>query len=142
MQCLANNISQRDIMSEFAFIKPQNGLWKEAKIAKVQTQILDRITNLPEPIRRDKFNMELILMICLMIEQKINNKDKKDKLKIDKKLIAVQVIQSLFGQLRPEDIKTITDHIEYLHDHGEIVKIPWWKLVPAFIVDWLAKKLK
>ena len=54
-------------MSEFAFIKPKNGLWKEAKIAKVQNQILDRITNLPEPVRRDKFNMELILMICLMI---------------------------------------------------------------------------
>ena len=129
-------------MSEFAFIKPKNGLWKEAKIAKVQNQILERITNLPEPIRRDKFNMELILMICLMIEQKIDNKGKKDKLKIDKKLIAVQVMQSLFGQFKPDDIKTITDHIEYLHDHGEIVKIPLWKLIPAWLWDWAAKKLK
>lgn len=129
-------------MSEFAFIKPQNGLYKEAKIHKVQNQILDRITNLPEPVRRDKFNMELILMICLMIEQKINNKDKKEKMKIDKKLVAIQIMQSLFGQLRPDDIKTITDHIEYLHDHGEIVKIPFWKLVPACIYEWVAKKLK
>lgn len=129
-------------MSEFAFIKPKNGLWKEAKIAKVQSQILDRITNFPEPIRRDKFNMELILMICLMIEQKIDNTGKKDKMKIDKKLIAIQIIQSLFGQLRPEEIKTITDHIEYLHDHGEIVKIPWYKAVPAFLYEWAVKKLK
>lgn len=128
-------------MSSFAFIKPQNGLWKEAKIHKVQTQILDRITNLPEPIRRDKFNMELLLMICLMIEQKIDNKDKSDKLKIDKKLVAVQIIQSLFGQLKPDDIKTITDHIEYLHDHGAIYRIPWYKMIPAFIVDYLKKKL-
>ena len=81
-------------------------------------------------------------MICLMIEQKINNKDKKEKLKIDKKLVAIQIMQSLFGQFKPDDIKTITDHIEYLHDHGEIVKIPWWKLVPACIYDWVAKKLK
>lgn len=129
------------IMSSFAFIKPQNGLWKEAKIAKVQAQILDRITSLPEAVRRDKFNMELILMICLCIEQKINNKDRTAKLKIDKKVIAVQIIQSLFGQLKPDDIKTITDHIEYLHDHGEIVKIPWWKMIPAFVADWLRKKL-
>lgn len=85
--------------------------------------------------------MELILMICLCIEQKINNKDRTAKLKIDKKVIAVQIIQSLFGQLKPDDIKTITDHIEYLHDHGEIVKIPWWKMIPAFIVDYLRKKL-
>ncbi len=128
-------------MSSFAFIKPKNGLWKEAKIAKVQTQILDRITSLPEVIRRDRFNMELILMICLCIEQKIDNTGKKDKLKIDKKLVAIQIIQSLFGQLKPDDIKTITDHIEYLHDHGEIVRIPWWKMIPAFVVDWLRKKL-
>jgi hypothetical protein len=128
-------------MSSFAFIKPKNGLWKEAKIAKVQAQILDRITSLPEVVRRDRFNMELILMICLCIEQKIDNSDKKDKLKIDKKVVAVQIIQSLFGTLKPDDIKTITDHIEYLHDHGEIVRIPWWKMIPAFIVDWLRKKL-
>jgi hypothetical protein len=128
-------------MSSFAFIKPKNGLWKEAKIAKVQAQILDRITSLPEVVRRDRFNMELILMICLCIEQKIDNSDKKDKLKIDKKVVAVQIIQSLFGTLKPDDIKTITDHIEYLHDHGEIVRIPWWKMIPAFILDWLRKKL-
>jgi hypothetical protein len=128
-------------MSSFAFIKPKNGLWKEAKIAKVQAQILDRITSLPEVVRRDRFNMELILMICLCIEQKIDNSDKKDKLKIDKKVVAVQILQSLFGTLKPDDIKTITDHIEYLHDHGEIVRIPWWKMIPAFILDWLRKKL-
>jgi hypothetical protein len=128
-------------MSSFAFIKPKNGLWKEAKIAKVQAQILDRITSLPEVVRRDRFNMELILMICLCIEQKIDNTDKKDKLKIDKKLVAVQILQSLFGTLKPDDIKTITDHIEYLHDHGEIVRIPWWKMIPAFVIDWLRKKL-
>ena len=128
-------------MSSFAFIKPKNGLWKEAKIAKVQAQILDRITSLPEVVRRDRFNMELILMICLCIEQKIDNSDKKDKLKIDKKVVAVQILQSLFGTLKPDDIKTITDHIEYLHDHGEIVRIPWWKMIPAFVLDWLRKKL-
>ncbi len=35
------------IMSTFSFIKPRNGLWKEAKIAKVHARILDTITNLP-----------------------------------------------------------------------------------------------
>lgn len=129
-------------MSEFAYIKPKNALWKEAKIAKVQTQILDRITNLPEAVRRDKFNMELILMICLMVEQKIDNSNKKDKQKIDKQLLVIQILQSLFGQLNPNDIKTITGHIEYLHDHGEIIKISWWKVIPAWFYEWASKKLK
>ena len=128
-------------MSSFSFIKPQNGLWKDAKIAKVQSQILDKITALPEPVRKDKFNMELLLMVCLMIEHKIDNAGKKDKMKIDKKLVAMQIMQSLFGQMRPEEIKTITDHIEYLHDNGMITKFPWYTTCSAAVVDWVKKKL-
>lgn len=128
-------------MSSFSFIKPQNGLWKDAKIAKVQSQILDKITALPEAVRKDKFNMELLLMVCLMIEHKIDNAGKKDKMKIDKKLVAMQIMQSLFGQMRPEEIKTITDHIEYLHDNGMITKFPWYTTCSAAVVDWVKKKL-
>jgi len=47
-------------MSSFSFIKPQNGLWKDAKIAKVHGRILDTITNLPAEIRENKHNMELV----------------------------------------------------------------------------------
>lgn len=128
-------------MSSFAFIKPQNGLWKDAKIAKVQSQILDKITSLPEAIRKDRFNMELLLMICLMIEHKIDNHGKKDKMKIDKKLVAVQIMTSLFGQMNPGELKTITDHIEYLHDNGQITKYPWYKTASAAVADWFRKKL-
>jgi hypothetical protein len=128
-------------MSTFAFIKPQNGLWKDAKIAKVQTQILERITSLPEAVRKDKFNMELLLMICLMVEHKIDNQGKKDKMKIDKKLVAVQILTSLFGQMNPVELKTITDHIEYLHDNGAIIKYPWYKTMSSIIGDWFKKKL-
>jgi hypothetical protein len=128
-------------MSTFAFIKPQNGLWKDAKIAKVQSQILEKIVSLPEAVRSDRFNMELLLMICLMIEHKIDNKDKKEKLKIDKKLLAVQILISLFGQMNPTEIKTITDHIEYLHDSGAIIKYPWYKTMTAILSEWFKKKL-
>jgi uncharacterized protein YejL (UPF0352 family) len=129
-------------MSSFAFINPKNQLWKSAKIAKVHQRILERLTDLPDVIRKDKHNMELLLMICNMVENSINNTDKKDKLKIDKKSLAIQVLGSLFGEMRPEDIETISKNIEYLHDNNQIVKFSVWTILTANLLDWTKKKLK
>jgi hypothetical protein len=41
-------------MSAFSFFKPANGLWKEAKVAKVHSRILQRLTDLPQEVRKDK----------------------------------------------------------------------------------------
>jgi len=129
-------------MSSFAFINPKNQLWKSAKIAKVHQRILERLTDLPDVIRKDKHNMELLLMICNMVENSINNTNKKDKLKIDKKSLAIQVLGSLFGEMRPEDIETISKNIEYLHDNNQIVKFSVWTILTANLLDWTKKKLK
>jgi uncharacterized protein YejL (UPF0352 family) len=129
-------------MSSFAFINPKNQLWKSAKIAKVHQRILERLTDLPDVIRKEKHNMELLLMICNMVENSINNTDKKDKLKIDKKSLAIQVLTSLFGEIRPEDIETISKNIEYLHDNNQIVKFSVWTILTANLLDWTKKKLK
>jgi hypothetical protein len=128
-------------MSTFAFIKPANTLWKDAKIHKTVNKIVEKVTALPEPVRKDKHNMELLLMICLMIENEISNKDKKEKLKIDKKSLAVQILTTIYGQMQPQEIQTICNHIEYLHDHDMIVKIPLYKIIPASCWAWLKGKL-
>lgn len=127
-------------MSSFAFINPKNGLWKEAKISKTHQKILDKITSMPQEIRKDKFNMELLTMICCMIEHAINNKDKKEKLKIDKKALALQVVSSLFGNVTPSDIETLSKNIEYLHDNDQIQKYPLWKIATSCFIDWAKKK--
>lgn len=127
-------------MSTFAFIKPANTLWKDAKIHKTVNRIVERVTALPEPVRKDRQNMELLLMICLMIEHEVDNKDKKEKLKIDKKALALQVLQTLFGQLPANEVQAIMGHVDYLHDHSMIVKIPIWKVIPASCWAWLKGK--
>jgi hypothetical protein len=127
-------------MSTFAFIKPANTLWKDAKIHKTVNKIVEKVTALPEPVRKDKHNMELLLMICLMIEHEIDNKDKKDKLKIDKKALAIQILSSVFGQLPPNEVSSICNHIDYLHDHEMIVRIPLYKVIPASCWAWLKGK--
>jgi hypothetical protein len=52
--------------------------------------------------------MELVSLVCNMIENcGISNHDKADKLKIDKKVLLIQVYKSLYGNLSPTDIDTL-----------------------------------
>jgi hypothetical protein len=122
---------------------PKNMLWKDAKIQKVHDQIIGHITELPNNIRsiENKFNMELLTMIACMVEHKISNTGKKDKMRIDKKLIVIQIYNSLYGTLKPDEIMTITKNIEYLHDNNHIKKYPLLTVVKSTVVSWLKKKL-
>lgn len=136
-----NKIFVVSIMSTFSFIKPQNGLWKDAKIAKVHARILDTITSLPHEIRENRHNMELVLLICNMIENcGINNSSKPDKLKIDKKVLLVQIYKSLYGNIAPTDIDALQKNVEFLHDNGHIIKHPFWKMCFYSVIDWFKRK--
>lgn len=130
-------------MSSFSFIMPKNQLWKDAKVQKVHDHIVEHISNLPSNIRNTehKFNMELLTMVSCMVEHKISNQGKKDKLKIDKKGVVIQVYNSLFGTLKPDELQIISKNIEYLHDNNKIVKYPLWTVAKASIIGWLKKKL-
>jgi hypothetical protein len=127
-------------MSSFAYIKPQNTLYKDYKVAKVQKQILEKITDLPQEIR-NKHSTELLKMVCNCIEASIDNKGKKDKMKIDKKIICIQIYSSLFGNISPTDIDTIQKNIEYLHDNKQIQKYGFFKVATATAWSWLKSKL-
>jgi hypothetical protein len=129
-------------MSTFTYIRPQNQLYKEAKIAKVKQRALEAITNLPDVIRKDKHNMELLLMICNMVENSITNTGKKDRMKIDKKVLVIEILNSLFGELRPDDISTIGKNIEYLVDNNAIQKFSPFVIITSTVVSWLKRKLK
>lgn len=130
------------IMSTFSFIKPQNGLWKDAKIAKVHARILGRITDLPHEIRENRHNMELVSLICNMIENSgIHNEDKTEKLKIDKKLVLIQIYKSLYGNLSPQDVETLQKNVEFLHDNHHIIKYSTIKLCAYGVIDWIKRKV-
>jgi len=128
-------------MSTFAYIRPQNQLYKEAKIAKVKQRALEKITSLPDVVRKDRFSIELLLMICNIVENSITNTGKKDKMRIDKKVLVVEILNALFGELRPDDIKTICNSIEFLHDNNQIQKFSPWIIVTSTCIDWLKRKL-
>jgi len=129
-------------MSSFSFMKPANGLWKDAKIAKIQQRVLERITELPHEIRINKHNMELLLLVCNLIENSgINNKEKCDKLKIDKKQLLIQIYNTLYGSITPADCDQLSKSIEFLWDNGHIHRHPTWKMMLYCVGDWFKRKI-
>jgi len=137
-----NKILIISIMSSFSFLKPANQLWKDAKIAKVHKRILERITDMPHEIRANKHNMELLSLICNMIENSgIKNSEKNAKLKIDKKLLLITIYKSLYGNLTADDVEILSKNIEFLHDNQHIVSHPWYRLVSSCVVDWFKRKV-
>ena len=136
-----NKIYITSIMSSFSFLKPANGMWKDAKIAKAHTRILERLTDIPHEARQNKHNMELLVLVCNMIEHSIDNSKKSDKLKIDKKVLLIQVYKSLYGNLSPTDIDTLQKNCEFLWDNGHIIKHAAWKLCAYSVIDWFKRKI-
>lgn len=129
-------------MSSFSFIKPKNQLWKDAKISKIQARIMEKITELPHTIRTNKHNMELLSMVCNMIENSgIENKKKNNNLKIDKKLLLIQIYKELYGTLSPADCEQYDKNIEFLYDNGHIIKHKYLKRVAYSIYDWFERKI-
>jgi translation initiation factor 2B subunit (eIF-2B alpha/beta/delta family) len=101
---------------------------------------LDKITDLPAEIR-NKHSTELLKMVCNCIEASIDNKDKSNKMKIDKKLVCVQIYSTLFGNITPADLEVIAKNIEYLHDNNQIIKYSFWKVATATAWNWIKSKL-
>lgn len=128
-------------MSSFSFLKPANGLWKDSKVAKVKNRILERVTEIPHEARNNKHSSELLLLVCNMIEHSIDNKKKKERMKIDKKLLLIEIYGSLFGNLSPSDCDMLSKNIEFLIDNGHIFRQPTWKVCAYGVVDWLKRKI-
>jgi len=131
----------KSIMSTFSFLKPANQLWKDSKIAKVKGRILERVTDIPHEARDNRHSTELLLLVCNMIEHSIDNKGRKDKLKIDKKCLLVEIYKGLFGNISPADCEMLSKNIEFLHDNGHIHRQPRWKVCVYGMVDWVKRKV-
>jgi len=123
-------------------MKPANGLWKDAKISKVHQRVLDRLTDLPKEVRENRHNMELLILVCNLIENAgINNKERPEKQRIDKKVLLMQIYSSLYGNLGPADIDLLSKNIEFIYDRGLIVMHSTWKKCLYCVGDWIKRKV-
>jgi predicted ATP-dependent Lon-type protease len=126
--------------SNFCYINPKNSLAKDAKINSLVAKIIQKVAEIPNH-QEYKNNMELLKMVCLMVEHAIDNTGKKDKLRIDKKDIVFSVYTRLWNAMSPLDIKALDANIQYLHENGQIIKKGLWSVIKHSICDWCNRKI-
>ena len=124
--------------SNFSYIFPKNGLAKDAKINKLIAKIIEKVGSIPNH-NEYRMNLEMLTMVCCMIEHGINNK--KEKKKIDKKDIVFQVYNRLWNGMSPQNLKDLEANIEYLHENGQIVKKKLWSVIKHSCIDWFERKI-
>lgn len=125
-------------MSSFCYINPLNGLARDKKIYEAVDKIVMKVTEIPRHTDY-KMDLEMLTMICVMVEHLIDNKDK--KIKINKKDIVFDVYKRVFGNLKPEDLTIIDKNIQYLFENKRIKKKSILTVVSSSVCDWFYRKV-
>lgn len=125
-------------MEKFVYITPKNSLSKDIKISRIIESISMKVLEIPN-IKTLHLNLEILKMICIMIEHSIDNK--KEKVKIDKKNICMQIYNKVFGALNGDILKGIEANIQYLWENDMIKKKKIWSIVKHSVMDWINRKI-
>ena len=118
------------------YVLPKNGLDRAIKKAEIVTKIIKRVQEFPD-FRNYKDDMEILLFICTLVEHLIVNK--KNKEKIDKKEVVLEVYEKCFGNGINKDV--ISKNIQFLHDNKKIKKVSFTRYIFGSLSDWFNRKI-
>ena len=110
-----------------SMIQPRYSLLKEMNETKAKTVIIQLIKQIPNYQNKIK-DLELILMICLYIENlKIVNSQNKIK-KIEKNVLFISICHELFD-ITPDsqDMLDLRSSAQFLIDHKKVEKFSFFK---------------
>ena len=124
--------------SAFCYVNPKHSLAADVKTNLLVNQIIEKVSDIPNHIEY-KHNMELLKMVCSILEQEVDNK--KNNIKIDKKDIVFRVWNRLFDAMKPADIKDLEANIKYLWENGQIKKKGFLKVAYASVCDWFRRRI-
>ena len=122
-----------------SMIQPRYSLLKEMNESKAKNVIIQLIKQIPNYENKIK-DLELILMICLYIENlKIVNSQNKKK-KIDKAVLFVSICHELFN-ISPDsqDMVDLKNSAQFLIDHKKVVKFGLLKKVFLTVKSYFTK---
>lgn len=125
------------VKSSSALVKPKNLLKTLRRTGDVIQLVLDTLKDIPE-IEKQKFNPDLILYICRVVENSYDKKSLADQ-KINKKEMVFSIVKKLYPSLTEVEKQTIDQIIEHLHSSGRIKKVGIIKVVYAFLKNVLYK---
>lgn len=123
-------------MSELQIIPLRNNLLLDFKRNEVKGKITTRIQELGLVDVKYKTDSELLSLICSLVEHLVSRKDK-----IDKKVLVIEIIDSLF-LLSDNEKSVLCNNIEFLHSNSLIKKVSYYKLFKTGLKEWFGKRFR
>lgn len=101
------------------FVKFKHGLKQKNKVDGLVLKIVEKIKGDVSLTNELKNNIEMLKLICTLIENTVNNKKNKDK--INKLNICHEIYQKLYNNgLTKAELDVITTNVEFLLDTKQI----------------------
>lgn len=124
------------------FITPKHTLAKEKLVQSIIERIILKVRDdLNVNTAEHKNNVELLLMICTIIENFISNKGKKDKKRFNKLAILHEIYKRLFAGITQPELDAIGANVEMLIDRDMIKTYSFAKRIWKNLKVWIEKKV-
>jgi len=123
-------------MSACPYVMPKNSLDRTVKRNDIINKIIKRVQDISD-YRNFKDDLEVLLFVCQLVEHLVVNK--KDKEKLDKKEIVLDVYEKCFGNSINKDL--IGKNVQFLFDNKRIKKMSLIKIICGNISDWFERKV-
>jgi hypothetical protein len=114
------------------FFKPEHHLLIDFTKTKIQSQIIDRIKELKfNDLTKYKNDVQFLKLVCNIIEHLVSKDDNIKKLDL-----CIDVFNQLFGNLSDDEIKTLTQNVNFLCNNKNIKKLSYYKLFKTSFLEW------
>jgi hypothetical protein len=121
------------------FVKTKNSLKKKEKIHSLKQAILNKVQNdldLSKLRVNNYIDNDLILFVCLCLEQAV-----KKKYGIDKKEFCVEIINAIFsGALTLAEINQVNLQIQFAYDNELIKPVEFSYKAKVSVSEWFSRK--
>lgn len=121
------------------YIKPKNALKKRDKKQKIINAIKEKVMSLHNHQALKNGNSvdpELILMVCNCVENAI-----KKHAGINKKEFVIEILNDIFGGLKPQEIQQVEAQCQYNFDNKLIEKVSTAYKAGSILYNYIKSKL-
>ena len=107
------------------------------KSQSIITDCVETLSKLPDFNTKLKFDPEIIVYVCSIVENLIKKEDKKEISKLD--LVSTILVKA--WNLEENELDLVIKQIKFVCNNNQVKKVSSRKKYGKYIKDWLVKKL-
>ena len=109
------------------------------KVHNLFHDLLNRVSDIVVKIpnyKELKGDPEILLLICNLVENMMT----KNSSKIDKKDLAICIVENIFGELTDAEKTALDTNIQFLYNNNKIKKQKFYKVIGYYVIDYIKRK--